>query len=693
MDITKIITSAALAALALSVQAQEAMPSDSLSRELQEIVVTAKQPATRLVGSTLVSTIAGSNLQHVGTAFDVLAQLPMIQVHDDEVSVTGRSNIEIYIDGRPLHDTYQLQQLQSENIRKVELLMAPGASYASTTGAVLKITTRRAFVDGLSVTDRLQVKARRKWSVMDYLDLNYRSGRWDFFADGSYNHDNSVIKGSTTNSLDYLGQPTMVGASQHNSFSTDAATVRGGFNYASDTQSFGAYYRFNPEHGDFTNQGDEWLDDLPPIARIIGRNTNGHSHLVSAYYDGMVSPKVKLHFDGDFRHAVSDNDVNTAYPSGEYATVNSTDHKSSTLYAGKLYMEMPLLRGSLTAGTQDSYTHTSLDYRMLNSEVNTYIPSSVTDARQVSAALFASWQRQYGRFDLSVGARYEYVDYLYKVNGMKDDAVSRTDHMLTPDISLGYSFSDRASLSLSYRMATVRPPYAQLTNSLSYVGLHEIEGGNPALRDEKMHDLQLSGMYGDFMLQADLVRSTDTYAYVKQLYPTSSLQLLMHPVNVDVTALSMYLVWSRSIRFWTPNVTMGMYKQWMQIDGTHYPTPIFSYYLDNTFALPHGWTIAANLSGQSTGDMHTNRFGGTWLTMDASVSKSLMSNALTLSLSATDIFNTSNNDWTMHTYGIQVAKHQSYDRRGITINITYRLHPRKSKYKGTSASESELRRL
>ncbi|MFG6390733.1 MAG: outer membrane beta-barrel family protein, partial [Candidatus Amulumruptor sp.] len=143
----------------------------------------------------------------------------------------------------------------------------------------------------------------------------------------------------------------------------------------------------------------------------------------------------------------------------------------------------------------------------------------------------------------------------------------------------------------------------------------------------------------------------------------------------------------------TPNVSGGMDKQLMSIVGTGYPTPIFSYYFDNAFALPHGWTITVNLSGQSSGDMHTNHFGRTWLTMDASVSKSLLSNALTLSLSATDIFNTANTDWTMHTYGIQVAKHQSYDRRGISLNITYRLHSRKSKYKGTSASESELRRL
>ena len=98
MNIRKFITSAALAALCFYSHAQDAAPSDSLSRELQEVVVSARQPATRLVGSTLVSTIAGSNLQLVGTALDVLAQLPMIQVHDDAVSVTGRTNIDIYID-------------------------------------------------------------------------------------------------------------------------------------------------------------------------------------------------------------------------------------------------------------------------------------------------------------------------------------------------------------------------------------------------------------------------------------------------------------------------------------------------------------------------------------------------------------------------------------------------------------------
>ena len=71
-------------------RAQNQEATDSLTRELQEVVVTAKQPATKLVGSTLVSTIPGTNLADLGTALDVLAQLPMLKVQDDAVSVIGK---------------------------------------------------------------------------------------------------------------------------------------------------------------------------------------------------------------------------------------------------------------------------------------------------------------------------------------------------------------------------------------------------------------------------------------------------------------------------------------------------------------------------------------------------------------------------------------------------------------------------
>ena len=91
--------------------------------------------------------------------------------------------------------------------------------------------------------------------------------------------------------------------------------------------------------------------------------------------------------------------------------------------------------------------------------------------------------------------------------------------------------------------------------------------------------------------------------------------------------------------------------------------------------------------------MHTNRFGTTYFTMDASVGKKLLNKSLTVKMNATDIFNTANNDWTMNTFGVYVNKRQSYDRRGVSLNIIYNFQPRRSPYKGESASEAELKRL
>lgn len=673
--------------------AQDSVPSDSLIRELQEVVVKAKQPATKLVGSSLVSTIAGSSLQNAGNAFDVLQQLPMLSVEDNAVSVTGKGTPVIYIDGRPMRDGSELRQLQSSNIRNVELILAPGAQYASTTNAVLKITTRRNFVRGLSISNEVETRIRRKWSVNDMLDFSYHSQKWELFGTGYYDHDNSLIKGSTTNRLTYEGMPTEIGTTFNSIYPENSALGKLGFNFSEGNQSFGAYYRFMYSHTDPLNTGTEWMDSETPLSRTISGEGNTRNHLVSLYYDNIFADRYHFHFDANYRGADNDKTSNTSYDNSRRQSINSTQDQNSTLWAGKAYLDFPLAGGDLTVGTQDSYTRTKLDYRMLNQTVGTYIPSSLSDAKQTSLAAFISWARQFGNFSLSAGLRYEYVDYLFTVDGKKDTDVSRTDNFLTPDISLGYFFNENSMINLSYRMATVKPPYSQLTGGQTYAGEHEIEGGNPMLRDEKMHNLQFFGQWKDFMLQVDYIRSLDTYAFVKQIYPAQSLQMLLHPVNVNVSELSTYLIWSHPVRRWQPEVTLGMSKPWMKLGENHYNKPIYSYSFQNSISLPKGFYISANMRGQSSGDMHSNRFAASWFVMDMSLRKTFFDKALAVKLTATDIFNTRNNDWSMDTYGILMNKYQSYDRRGITLSVQYQFQPKKSKYKGKAASEAEMNRL
>lgn len=679
------------AAIAIVAVAQES--ADSLVHQLQEVVITAKIPVTELQGTALVSKISGSPLQNLGTGIDVLGQLPMIQVEGNNVSIVGKGVPEIYIDGHPLRNNEELVRLQSDNIRTVELEMAPGARYDSNTSAVLKITTRRNTLDGFSFTDRSEVKFRRKVSVMDMLDVNYRTGAWDFFASGKYNHSRSVVKGSTTNSLIYDGVPTMIGTTQIRNYPADTWSAEPGFNYFRDALSFGGIYHYSRENSDFTNLGSEWLNDATPVRRQLAIGTHSYYHRGSVYFENTFSDEYTLHFDGDYKFSEADNDNSTTYTDDIYPPVNSKDTRKSSLWAGKLTFDFPLRKGVVSIGTQDSYTHTTLDYRMFNAEVAEYVPSSLSDARQLSLAAFASWSCNFGKLGLTAGLRYEYVDYNFKTDGVRDEDVSHRDNILTPDISLSYDFNERMQISLSYKMATIKPPYSQMTGSLKYTGRHEIEGGNPALQDEHRHNVELFGSWRDFMIQAGWSRSIDSYGFVKSVYPAPSLQLLMRPVNLDFSDLNLYLVWQKKIRMWNPSFTAGVSKQWLTYEGEKYDKPIFAYYLGNTFELPYGIVMTANIEGQSSGNMSTNRFGASWVVMDMSLRKSFLNKSLILQVSASDIFNTRNNSWTINTCRVFVDRRQSYDYRGVSVSLTYRLQPKKSRYQGKDASEEEINRL
>ncbi len=672
-------------------------PSDSLVRELGEVVVTARNQSTRLVGNSLVSTIAGTPLAELGNALDVLSQLPMIKVSDDEVSIHGKGSPLIYIDNRPVSDGFDLRTLRSRNIRNVELILAPGAEYDATVGAVLKITTRRTFIEGLSLDDELQGKAARSLTGYEMLNLRYffRSST-ELFATGLAAHNNSVMRGATVNSLDYEGQPTVVGSSQSIRRPSNNLSAKFGFNQTFGSLSFGAWYKVLREDGHFSNHGSEWLDDNPLIERNITKRISGTNHYSQYYLDKSFASGGRIHFDGSLIDRNARSATTTAYTLSDlYPDVSSTQRYDSRLYAGKLTYSMPLSKGSFVVGTEDSYTTTRVDYRMLNEEIGSYIPSALSEVAQTSLAGFASYSAGFGKLGLTAGLRYEYKDFSYRLDGKRDDSLSRRDNFVTPDISLSYDFSGDGSksLSLSYKSFTELPPYSSLSDGLSYTGIHEIEGGNPALRDGRSHQLQLLGMMGDFMMQATFRRSFDTYGFIKRIYPADNLQLIFQPVNFNVSAAWVYFVWQRRIGCWQPVLTLGVNPQWLEVGGEKYDKPVYAWFFDNTLSLPFGILLTANLYGQSSGYIHTQLMESKPFMIDAGIQKSFLGKSLTVKLSASNIFNSRRDGWRLRSYGVDMFKRQTYDNRYIALTLSYSFQPRKSSYKGSDAASSEINRL
>ena len=113
------------------------------AQQLGEVVVKGNLPVTRVKGNAMVTTVAGSVLEKAGTGNDLLDKIPGLSAEDGTVNVFGSGEAEIYINGRKMRNTSELDQLSSDNIKSVEVLRNPGARYDASVKAVVRIITKK----------------------------------------------------------------------------------------------------------------------------------------------------------------------------------------------------------------------------------------------------------------------------------------------------------------------------------------------------------------------------------------------------------------------------------------------------------------------------------------------------------------------------------------------------------------------
>ncbi|MDE6179830.1 MAG: TonB-dependent receptor, partial [Phocaeicola sp.] len=149
------------------------------TQQLGEVVVKGDLPQTRLKDGARLTAVAGSILEKAGTAEDLLNRVPGLSADGGRVNVFGRGTAEVYINGRKVRDHTELDRLASDNIKSVEVVNNPGARYAASVKAVVRIVTKKAQGDGWGFNNRLVTKYRYDWSVLDQLNFNYRKNGFD----------------------------------------------------------------------------------------------------------------------------------------------------------------------------------------------------------------------------------------------------------------------------------------------------------------------------------------------------------------------------------------------------------------------------------------------------------------------------------------------------------------------------------
>ena len=692
------------------------------TQHLEGIVVKSSLPKTRAKGDAMRTTVAGTILEKAGTVSDALSKIPSLEAErDGAVKVTGRGDAEVYINGRRVQDMKELSRLRSDQIQHVDVVQNPGARYAASVKAVVRITLKKAQGEGLSFEDNLGGVYQYGHTLTNNLDVNYRTGGLDITASlwaGRYGHYKSLQE----HELTYFVGPDYI---ESNSSQESKGIWKGWspqlqVNYmVNENHSFGAFYKYdrhpssdyngmiftdNYENGQFTEHSESrvWQDET--ISK----------HIFNAYYNGKIGQLgIDLNVDGLF------DDTKTPGSTTETtkdATGGSTERsfESSTnsgnnFWATKLILSYPVWKGNLSLGGEYSYNHRTDAYSFTATE---YVPVKTTDTEinEKSSAAFLEYGRSFGKVYAQVGLRYEHLTNDYFNLGKKEDEVCRDygDWFPTAVISAPVG---KVQLSLSYRRDIERPPYANLTSSTIYINRYTYQSGNPYLQPTYTHSLVLNAAYKWANLTLNYGRIKDAITMSTEPYPGAADPLisLVRPINSqdDYDRLTVIASARPNIHFSMFNFQCQWHPTWSVVamfQNYKSPTatgevvtlsqPWFNGSWRNTIELPHAFRLSADLEWATKGEYNNFRITKPRIIGNLGIQKDISLRSLgtlTVGLRCIDLFNTNKTEAII--FGYRDLATNNPARRTFILDVTWKFNEARSKYRGSGAGDKQKARM
>lgn len=665
---------------------------------LGEVVVKSNRPVTAIRGNALVTNVAGSQLEHAGTANDVLTQVPMVLGRDGNFEVFGKGSPAIYINGREVMDLTQLSQLSSADIKNIEVITNPGAKYDASVKSVIRIQTKRPQGEGFSGTIRAQSVMQKYFRTVDQANFKFRTGGLELFSNFGYIGG----KFQSSNKVDMLTRSSVIWnqmLTQDGNMRTNEFFGKAGFSYLfNENHSIGAYYSngFTKQKTEHTGISRILTDDvLYDNLTMLGRTKNDilPKHHANIYYNGEVG-KLGIDFNMDYMWRKSKSNMwnNETSENQDNSVVNSIGNNRSNMFAERLVFSYPFWKGGIEIGEEYISSRFSSDYITDASIVSN--ATSRVDENNIAG--FFEIGQSFGNFNVGVGLRYEHVNFDYLENGQKKEDQSRSYNNIFPSLSLSTVIKN-VQLSMSYTHKTQRPGYADLDGTVDYINRFTLEGGNPFLKQEKIHSLELMGAWRQFFGQITYTYKKDPIMNTTRPYGNDAeIKLITMDNFPEIQGLQAFVGGQFKAGIWQPKVNVGIMKQWLTIDYSNgrknLGNPIGLVQFQNAIHLPYDIWLNVDMQWMSSGnDDNTYQKSSSYL--NAKLYKAFCNNRFSITLEANDIFNKSNRDVTLLNKDVTIYKFNTTNNRTFMLTLQYTFNSTRERYRGQGAGTNEMKRF
>ena len=565
------------------------------SKVLGEVVVKSLLPKTILKNGGMTTTVAGSVLEKAGTMEHLLDRIPNVSAQNGNIKVFGRGEPIIYINGRQMRDRSELDRLSSDNIKSVEVISNPGARYAASTKAVIRITTKKMLGDGFGFDATTEGSYDEKKNIRGYgrLNIYYRKQGLELGA-YAYGSKQSSPDEKDLQQMTYLDKTwnQQDRTRWKNKTETFSSRLNASYQF-DDNNSLGASISFlrNPKlQTDGKTEGsvlrDEVLTETTTYIRSeFGQNSNWSSNV---YYVGKVG-KLGIDFNTDWFWSKGNNKNNIDEHYQEVNSeiqnqlVNSTTSKYNRLIASKMVLSYPLFGGDLSVGGEYSFTNRNTNYAIIP---NTLADNVIDRIKEGMASAFVTYNRDFGKLNMEAGLRYENVDFKYYDNGKYMAEQSKTYGEWFPSLSLSMPIGN-VQMQLSYAADINRPNYWVLRSGVQYSNHYTYETGNPFLVSEISRNTSYDLAYKWLTFNLTYEHVTDPIYQTVEMYKDNTTIGLMRMINgKSYNNVTSTLNLQPTFGIWHPMLSAMVEKQWFDLetrDGQHLYKPVAMFRFNNTF--------------------------------------------------------------------------------------------------------------
>ena|GEM_PF-1520417 len=678
----------------------------SSMHNLGEVSVKADKPLIEFKHGVIVLNVQNDLLASGNTVLELLKRLPGVVVDaQNNVTVNGKAGVSFMMDGRlqqipAAQMITMLSNMNADQIASIELIKNPPAKYdAAGTAGLINIVSKKVKIKGISGSVVTVAGHGKGSGDQTTLDLNYKTNKLTIFTNTTYwnrsfvtdqnmNRTLTAATGNTT--IDLTGQEVML---------RSVFEFKGGLEYElTKNTSIGCEINAYPNslrkfatnrtvidgynannYSSFTNTAaDKDFNNVPAVSvyGVHNYDTAGSQLKLSADYTDYID-----NYDGLSRNRFYDNTNTEVDQMLAYHNFIDLNFKIATAKVD--YTKVISKALTLEAGAKGSFVNNINNNSLLRNVPGMEVYNSDTsfankyDYKEQIYAAYVSVTREFKKGTVQLGLRGEQTD-VNAVNKETDYKLTQNYFKLFPNLNVEYPLNEKNTLEFSYSYRIDRPEYNDLNPVKNFVDPLSYGAGNPALKPEYTHKLELEWNYNNFLHSSIAFQHTTNSIYYYSFTKNDGSQVNVDTVfNYSFTngAMLNVFVQKQVVKWFSTQVSANLIYGERNgiIDSVNSKTKTFSVFatMNNTLSLPKNFKLQMNASywspyrdGIQLYNQHSE--------IDLAVQRKFLKNKLSVTLGVYDVFYHANGSYSSTLPGQSYYVSQRQDTRRMRLTLNYR---------------------